>query len=126
MTIIDIKKSGFPKVEKTYNVESLTELFEAIDDALKINPLIELIKVRRSEIIDVQKWKNKYGFDFFNYTDKREIKFRGFTKWVYFKNDMPVFFDDSCSGTDTQPHTATFKSLEYDTLEFDRCEKIRF
>lgn len=124
-TILDIQKPGFPSVKKIYKVESPTELFEAIEGALNIDPLIEKIKVQPSDRIHVSEWASKYGFDFSNYF-KGEIKFRGFTRWVYFKDKEPVFFDSYCSGTDTKPHTASFRSSIYLTLEFDECKKIRF
>ncbi len=126
-TILDIKKTTHVPVRETiYNVESLSDLFAAIEDALKTNPLVEKIKVRHSESIDVQKWMYKYGFDLYDYASYGEIKFKGFSKWVYFNNDIPVFFDDSCSGIDVPPHTTTFKSNEYDILEFDSYKKIQF
>jgi hypothetical protein len=125
-TILDIQKSGFPNIEKKYVVETLEELFEAIEDALKINPLIEEIKVKKTDKLNIQDLIYNHGFDFFYYNSDGKIRFRGFTKWVYFKNDNPVFFDSSCSGTDTQPHTSTFRHQSYTTLDFDRCEKIIF
>ena len=125
-TILNIKKSGFPDIEKIYSVESLTDLFEAIEDGLKINPSIHKINVRQNINIDVAKWMNENGFDFYNYSTNGEIRFRGFTKWVYFKNDTPVFFDSACSGTDTPPHTTTFRNSVYVNLKFDYYKKITF
>jgi hypothetical protein len=128
MTILDIapKPKKTQTVDKIYSVKSIYELFGAINDALKINPVIESIQITRNVNIDEVLFNTNHGLNLFNYTNKGEVKFRGFTRWVYFKNDTPIFFDSACSQTDTPPHTATFKSSVYETLEFDRFEKIEF
>ncbi len=125
-TILSIEKPGFSDVDTKYNIESLSDLFYSIEDALKINPLIEKIRVIKNEKIDVEEWMFKNGFDFSNYSNKGEIRFRGFVKWVYFKKNVPVFFDSACSGIETPPHTCTFNHDEYKTLDFDRYQKIKF
>lgn len=124
-TVLNIKKSGFPKVEKVFNVKTIEDLFNSINEVLEINPLAETINVKKCVEISgqVNDWKNKYGFDFYNY-DKGIIRFRGYRRWVYFYKSEPVLFDSSCSGTDTKPHTISSRLKEYDTLLFDDCKLI--
>jgi hypothetical protein len=118
-TVLSIKKPAIYDI--TYQINSVDDIFSAIEASLKINPLNDKIRVELSSLINIEAICHVYGFEFIypNY-----IRFTGYKRWVYFKNDTPVFFDDSCIYTDTEPHTASFKKKEYYTLDFDRCAMV--
>jgi hypothetical protein len=132
-TVLDIKKKPqYKPNDKEYTINSIDDVFNAIDDTLRINPDSKLINVRfNKEFIESQivELFSKYGFEINNsfYPDyKDSIRFRGLTRWVYFKDDKPVHFDSTGSGTDTPSHLCSFPPSIFETLEYDRFEKITY
>lgn len=118
-TVLSIKKPAVYDI--IYRINSVDDIFSAIEASLKINPLNDKIRVELSSKVDVHNLCHIHGLEFIY---PNFIKFTGYVRWVYFKDDTPVFFDDSCIYTDTEPHTAPFKKKEYDTLDFDRCDLV--
>jgi len=53
------------------------------------------------------------------------IQFRQLTYWVYFLDDLPVWFEHSCSGTDYPPHSARIFPTTI-PVKWGRFEKINF
>ncbi len=53
------------------------------------------------------------------------IQFRNLTYWVYYKNDIPIWFSNVASATDTPSHLSSFKDSDIPE-DWDRFEKASF
>jgi hypothetical protein len=110
-----------------YSLNNIDDIFEAIEDALKINPKCQVIHFKMNDFIHEKRFEIgvKYGFDTFNLS-KGILRFRGYTRWVFFKDNVPVYFTEESSGMEEPPYYSKIKNGIYETLEFDRHEKINF
>ena len=120
-TILSIQK--IDTSERVYQVNSIDELFDAIDKEIAQNTNASQIKLESLENLDKFYLRDALGFDIYQ-ADRKIIKFRGYKVWAYFKNNEPVFFDFACSGINLAPHIVGGRNKIYDTLDFDRFEKI--
>lgn len=121
-TVLDLQK--IDKNERVYDAKTVEEIFEAIEKELSINNQSEYITLLQPLYYKfVWELEGQYGLkvDCF---EKKTIRFRGHTMWVYFCKEKPVYFTTASSGTDTPPHIGSY-SLKV-PVEFDKFEKIKF
>jgi hypothetical protein len=127
-TILDIVVVKKEYKAKTYEIKSLEDLALAIKDSLLTNPLSDFIYVKMHESIDLGEWVYHKGINYskIGYNSLAIITFRNYERWVYFLNNKPVFFDDRAVCMEYHSHESSWANKIYDTLEFDRYEKINF
>lgn len=127
-TVLDIKKADTNNAIVIYkDVNNIVALFDAVNDTLNINPSANKIRVLKNNWLsnNINYISNIIGFDCSSEADYYDFKFRGYYRWVYFKDGKPIYFDSSCCLTDQPSHKSTYRSKIYETLEFDKYEKVK-
>jgi hypothetical protein len=128
-TALDLRTPP-PKEPKVYEANSIEELFDAIYEELTVNPKTEtiLLKVNSFLYSNLGYLDHDCGFETWGLLGKNigYLRFKSYSKWVFFKDNVPVYFTDECAGTDHPPHNSVIKKGVYESLDFDRCEKIYF
>ena len=121
-TVLNLSKPK-TKIEVVYNIDSIDDLFIKIKYIIKNNQKQNYINIQNYNNLNIKDLIYKYGFNVITYNNMR-IQFKGYTRWVYFKNNKAIRFDNSGSGTDTPSHLCGFIDDTYINLDFDRFEKI--
>ena len=97
-TILDLKRyKELPNADTVYDLDSIDDIL------LKIQKLsnqdLEYLFVK-SISKDLRKdLENLYGFKIWD----NKIYWTGYSRWVYFLDNVPIYFASSCSQTDTAP-----------------------
>ena len=126
--MIEISRWRVPPKLPVYSFSSGEELISIVKEVLSTDRSIKEIKLRTEDYLRIRGDYNLlclYGFgDSMSTTTM--LALQGYSLWVYFYKDKVVYATDSCSGTETPPHTATFKDKAFTNLQYDFFNKIDF
>jgi len=132
MTVLDLIASPRLKlIEDVFETTTIEGVFQIIQDVLKKNPTQFFINLKvNPEIQKLQKkLEDKHGFDIsYSYSQTTIcLRFRGYARWVYFRNGVPVYFTSSCSGIlGKSPHETFGYKSEFSKLKFDDYKRLEF
>ncbi len=130
MTVFDLETT--PELDdKLYDAKTIEEVFDAILDMQKRVPSQNYVNIALNyELYNLRiVMMNRHGLKFKIIADSYgnakhyQVQFSGYPLWVYFINNVPVYFTDINSWVDNPPHSV---SAFNPNIEFDTFRKIKF